>query len=490
MADEELRAYKFALDLTDAQLSLVRQHAGAARWAFNHALAIKLAAREQWLAGVKALEESGLDAKAAKAQAPKVKIPSKPDIQKALNVVKGDDRVGVEGACPWWHTVSTYAFQSAMIDADRAWQNWMDSLTGKRAGRAAGFPRFKAKNRCRDSFRIHHHVGNPTIRPDSGYRRIVIPRLGSLRVHDSTKRLRRALDRGAVINSVTISRGGHRWYASVLTKTENPITAPTTRRQREAGIVGVDLGVNHMAALSTGELIANPRILKAANPRLKKAQRALSRTQKGSNRRSRAARRVGRIHHEIAERRATNLHHLTKRLATGWQVIAVEDLNVAGMTASAKGTVDKPGRNVKAKSGTNRSLLDVSPGEFRRQLEYKTHWYGSRLAVIDRWFPSSQICSACGARAKLPRDERVYRCASCGLVLDRDVNAAINIAAKAVVSSDSGESLTALLSGPSDDPSTIGGRGVAADVEAGRPPDPGRAVTSTRKRVGHPPQTK
>lgn len=483
---EELRAYRFALDLTDAQLSMVRQHAGAARWAFNHALAVKLAAREQWLAGVEVLEESGLDAKAAKAQAPKVKIPSAFSIQKAWNVIKGDDRVGTDGASPWFHTVSSRVFIQAFADADRAWQNWIDSLTGKRAGRAVGFPRFKAKNRCRDSFRMT----DAGIRPDSGYRRIVVPKLKSLRVHGSTKRLQRAVARGAVITSVTISRGGHRWYASVLTQTENPITAPTTRRQRDAGIVGVDLGVNHMAALSTGELISNPRILKAANPRLKKAQQAFSRTQKGSNRRSRAARRVGRIHHEIAERRATNLHHLTKRLATGWQVIAVEDLNVAGMTASAKGTVDKPGRNVKAKSGLNRVVLDVSPGEFRRQMEYKTHWYGSRLAVIDRWFPSSKTCSGCGAKAKLTLSDRVYRCASCGLVLDRDVNAAINIAARAVVASDRGETLTALLSEPSGDPSTIGGRGAPADVEAGRPPDPGRVVTSTRKRVGHPPKTK
>lgn len=250
--------------------------------------------------------------------------------------------------------VSTYAFQSAFADADNAWKNWLASLTGSRAGRKLGAPRFKSKHRSRDSFRIHHDVNNPTIRPDDGYRRITVPRLGSLRVHDSTKRLKRTLDRGAVIQSVTISRGGHRWYASVLVKA--PATKATpTRRQRAAGTVGVDLGVHHLAALSTGDIIDNPRHLAAGQKRLAKAQRALARTEKGSNRRRGAAARVGRRHHEIAERRATTLHTLTKHLAAGWATVAIEDLNVAGMTRSARGTIDNPGTNVRAKSGLNLS---------------------------------------------------------------------------------------------------------------------------------------
>ena len=362
--DPQLRAYRFTLDLTDAQTSAVRQHAGAARWAYNHALRIKLAALDERTACVKTLEDSGVDPKLARAQAPKV--PTKPEIQKALNRVKGDEGKGIDGLCPWWRSVGTYAFQSAFADADRAWQNWWDSRTGRRAGRPVGKPRFKKKNRCRDSFRIHHDVKAPTIRPDAGYRRVVVPRLGSLRVHNSTNRLRRALDRGAVIQSVTISRAGHRWYASILVKVENPVPPITTRRQREAGTVGVDLGVKELAALSTGELIPNPRYLARDARRLTMAQRRLSRTAKDSNRRRRAARQVGRVHHQIAERRATNLHQITKRLATGWQTIAVEDLNVAGMTRSARGTVEKPGRNVRAKSGLNRVILDASPAEFRR----------------------------------------------------------------------------------------------------------------------------
>nr|WP_240163490.1 transposase [Mycolicibacterium sphagni] len=425
-----MRAYRYALDLTATQEQAVRQHAGAARWAYNHALAAKYSALENRRATTAELVAVGMDPKSAAAQAPK--IPTKPTIQKTLNEAKGDDRTGHDGICPWWHQVSTYTFQSAFADADNAWKNWMSSITGQRAGRRVGRPRFKSKRRSRDSFRIHHDVTNPTIRPDAGYRRITVPRLGSLRVHDSTKRLRRALERGAVIQSVTISRGGHRWYASILTKaTTTP--AATTRRQQRAGAVGVDVGVHHLAALSTGEIIDNPRHLKTARRKLTKAQRALARTEKGSNRRRRAVGHVGRRHHEVAERRATTLHHLTKHLSTRWAVVAIEDLNVAGMTHSARGTLEQPGTNVRAKAGLNRALLDVAPGELRRHLIYKTRWYGSTLALCNRWFPSSQTCSACGVRAKPTLADRVFRCAACGLILDRDTNAAINIAAHAAV---------------------------------------------------------
>jgi len=451
--EHDLRAYRFALDLTPAQTSAAREHAGAARWAFNHALAAKIAALDARQAAIAEAAAAGLDPNTARAAAPK--IPTKPAIQKALNQVKGDDRTDTDGLCPWFWRVSTYAFQSAFADADTAWKNWLDSMTGKRAGRRAGRPRFKRKHRCRDSFRIHHDITKPTIRPDEGYRRIIVPRLGSLRVHDSTKRLRRALDRGAVIQSVTISRGGHRWYASVLVKTPAAAASPVpTKRQQATGTIGVDVGVHHLAALSDGTIVDDPRHLNAVRARLTKAQRALSRAQKGSNRRRRAAAKVGRCHHEVAERRATTLHTLTKALATGWATVAVEDLNVAGMTRSARGTIENPGVNVAAKSGLNRAILDVSLGELRRQLAYKTRWYGSTLALCDRWAPTSQTCSACGARTKLRLSQRVFRCPVCDFgPIDRDVNAAVNIAALAVaVAPGAGETRNARRAGPGPRP--------------------------------------
>lgn len=157
-----------------------------------------------------------------------------------------------------------------------------------------------------------------------------------------------------------------------------------------------------------------------------------ARTQRGSANRARAARRVGRIQAELAQRRAGWIHQVTKQLAAGWERVAVENLNVAGMTRSARGSVENPGRQVRQKAGLNRAILDVSFGEVRRQLAYKTGWYGSRLVVVDRWLPSSKTCSGCGwTHPELTLATRVFRCAQCGQVLDRDLNAARNIAAAA-----------------------------------------------------------
>ncbi|MDQ2738812.1 MAG: helix-turn-helix domain-containing protein, partial [Actinomycetota bacterium] len=165
-----LRAFMLALDPTDEQKVALAQHFGASRWAFNHAHALKDASRQAWRDAVDELTAGGLDEKLARKHV-KTVLPTKATIQKRLNELKGDDRKGIDGLAPWWHTVSTYAFQSAFADADLAWSNWMSSLGGRRAGKPVGYPRFKKRGACRDSVRIHHDVNKPTIRPD-GYRRI------------------------------------------------------------------------------------------------------------------------------------------------------------------------------------------------------------------------------------------------------------------------------------------------------------------------------
>ncbi|MFD9458327.1 RNA-guided endonuclease InsQ/TnpB family protein [Streptomyces sp. NPDC059985] len=444
MQTEILRAYRFALDPTPTQVEVLQRHAGAARWAFNHALGMKRAAHERWWHEVQQLVATGT-AQAEARKKVRIPIPSKPAIQKHLNQIKGDSRTGglpknthgPEQPCPWWHEVNTYAFQSAFTDADRAWTNWLASLTGKRAGRKVGYPLFKKKGRSRDAFRIHHDVKQPGIRLAT-HRRLRLPTIGEVRLHDSAKRLARLIGREqAVIQSVTVSRGGHRWYASVLCRVTTTLPTTPNHRQATAGTVGVDLGVKHLAVLSTpltadnpdSAFIKNPHHIRTAEKRLRKAQQALARTQKGSARHHKAGQRVGRLHHEVAERRATAIHHVTKRLATGFATIAVEDLNVAGMTASARGTRYDPGHKVRQKAGLNRSILDVAPGEFRRQLAYKTLWYGSTLAVLDRWYPSSRTCSNCGwQNPRLTLSDRTFHCDNCTLVIDRDLNAARNIA--------------------------------------------------------------
>jgi transposase len=485
---EVLRAFRFALDPNTAQLAHLARHAGTARWAFNHALAVKVAAHKEWRAQVDALVDSGVSEIEARKQV-RVPVPSKPAVQKAFNQVKGDSRTGTEGVCPWWHEVNTYAFQSAFIDADVAWKNWLASLNGSRAGRRVGYPRFKKKSRCRDSFRLHHDVKRPALRL-SGYRRLRLPRIGEVRLHESAKRLARLIDRGeAVIQSVTVARGGHRWYASVLCKVTTELPSKPTRRQRARGRVGVDLGVKHLAVLSqplppgdeSSQFVANPRHLRSATKRLTKAQRALSRTQKGSARREKAKRRVARLHHELAVRREAALHQLTKRLATGFAEVAVEDLNVAGMTRSAKGTLAAPGRKVRQKAGLNKAILDASPGELRRQLTYKTRWYGSQLAVLDRWWPSSKTCSDCGwQNPSLTLSDRVFHCGNttCGLAMDRDQNAARNIERHAVlvdeppVACDMRETVTNARRVPVRPTTPRGGRRGSLKREDSGPPRP------------------
>lgn len=437
---EILRAFKFALDPTPAQSEALSRHAGAARWAFNYALGMKITAHEEWRAQVAALVEQGVPEDEARKKV-KVPVPTKPAVQKTLNRVKGDSRKGIDGVCPWWHEVNSYAFQSAFIDADQAWKNWLSSLKGERKGRKVGYPRFKSRHRARESFRIHHDVKRPTIRA-VGYRRLRVPTIGEIRAHGTLKPMARLVNAGdACVQSVTISRSGHRWYASVLCKVKADLPDKPTRRQAARGTVGVDLGVKHLAALSKplhedepGTVVVdNPKHLAAAERRLKRAQRALSRTQKGSKRREKAKKRVARLHHQVATRRATALHTLSKQLTTGFAAVAIEDLNVSGMTRSAAGTLVEPGKNVKAKAGLNRAVLDAGFGELRRQLEYKARWYGSTVKIADRWFPSSKTCSRCGwVDEDLHLSNRSFQCESCGLVVDRDVNAARNIERHAV----------------------------------------------------------
>lgn len=435
-----LKAFRYALDPTSAQVEVLRRCAGNSRLAFNFALAMKKDAHQRWREEIETLIAAGATEKDARLRLKgKLKTPNKPVIYKAFQHLRGDAAEGIDGIAPWHAEIPTYVFQSAFDDADRAWKNWLDSYTGKRAGRRVGYPRFKKKFRSRDSFRLHHDAKKPkpALRLE-GYRRL---RLGgalkTIRLHGSAKTLHRMVSSGrAVVQSVTVSRGGSRWYASVLCKVETDPPAPT-RRQKTNGRVGLDWGLNQLAALSkpldNSHLVDNPRHLHKASERLAKAQRALARTQKGSARRRKAAARVGKLHHQVAEQRATFLHTLSKRLVTTFACVAVEDLNVAGMTRTARGTVEAPGRNVRSKAGLNRSILDAAPAELRRQLEYKASWYGSEVAVLDRWFPSSKTCSGCGWRnPSLPLSEREFVCAECGLRMDRDLNAAYNIAAHAV----------------------------------------------------------
>lgn len=382
---------------------------------------------------------------------------------------------------PWMHTIDRRVLVSGIKNAHVAWGNYFESLKGLRAGPRMGVPRFKRKGISHDSFTVDrdprkNEVGaygtpykkgtpeyarrtaqlkrrgikaTPTI---EDYRHVRLSHLGVIRTHNTTKPLVKAVRAGANVKSYTVSRAANRWYVSVLVKLSRTSATPT-HAQRSAGAVGVDLGVRYLAVLSdeqapqrfarypslgfTGDgapTLANPRWARAAEKRLVRLQRALARAQKGSNRRARLVQQIARHHHLVALRRESGLHQVSKRLSTGYTLIGLEDLAVAGMTASATGTVEAPGKNVRQKAGLNRSILDAAFSTLRRQLEYKASWYGSQVQIIDRFFASSQTCSACGARAKTKLDlrVRVFECAACGVRIDRDVNAARNIRAEAV----------------------------------------------------------
>ena len=192
--------------------------------------------------------------------------------------------------------------------------------------------------------------------------------------------------------------------------------------------------MKHLAALSTGELVENPKALERYRRRMARLQRELSRREKGSKRRARTKARLARTHVRVANLRRDAIHKLTTELASTYGTVVIEDLNVAGMTSAPKPVPDGAGGHThngrSAKAGLNRAVLDVCPAELRRQLNYKLAWRGGTLVVADRFFPSSKTCSSCGrAKAELSLAERTYRREHCGLELDRDLNAALNLVA-------------------------------------------------------------
>ncbi|MHA6800252.1 RNA-guided endonuclease InsQ/TnpB family protein [Bounagaea algeriensis] len=216
-----------------------------------------------------------------------------------------------------------------------------------------------------------------------------------------------------------------RWYVTFAVDTDEPEPAAPTGEA-----IGVDLGVKDFATLSTGETIANPQHLDRKARNLKRYQRMMARKQKGSNNRRKAKRKVARAHRKVRHARQDFLHRTSTNLLRRADTIAIEDLHVAGMTSSARGTVDEPGRNVRSKAGLNRRLSDAAFGEFRRQLEYKAARAGKTVVVVDRFYPSSKTCSACGHLLNhLKLSVRHWTCPHCGTRHDRDRNAAKNIRA-------------------------------------------------------------
>jgi putative transposase len=223
--------------------------------------------------------------------------------------------------------------------------------------------------------------------------------------------LARRLERGtARILAATISRRADRWFVSFTVEVQRSIPATNGK----ASVVGVDVGVRQLAVLSNGMVIPNPRALEGSLRKLRRLNRQFARRRPGSKRRTRTQHRLARVHARAASLRRDALHKLTTSLATQHGTVVVEQLNVAGLLRNRR---------------LARAIADTGMAELRRQLTYKTTWYGCRLVVADRFFPSSKTCSACGwVKAKLTLAERTFCCKACGLRIDRDLNAARNLA--------------------------------------------------------------
>ncbi len=372
------RAYKTELDLNNKQITACRKHAGAARWAYNWGLA-----RKQ-----EAYRATGTS-------------PSAMDLHRELNTLK-------QTTVPWMYEVSKGAPQEALRNLDTAFAHFFRRCHLKQQGKLRGklgHPQRKTRKHRLGSFRLTSSI---VVFLDA----IQLPRLGRLRLKE-----RGYLSTNARILSTTVSEHAGHWYVSVLSEREH--IAPVNR----GPVVGVDLGVKQLATLSDGAVQSNPRHLRYCLKKLKRLQRAVSRKRTGSRNCTKAICRLARPRRRVANQRANTLHQFTSRLARTKAVVVIEDLNVAGMLKNHH---------------LAQAIGDVGFGEFRRQLVYKTAWYGCQALVASRWEPSSKTCSGCGwVDEDLTLADRTFRCQACGQVLDRDLNAALNLAKLAGSSSES-----------------------------------------------------
>ena len=374
-------AFRYAIDHAPADERRFRSHAGAARFAWNWGLAKckeRYAAEAKWYSAI--------------------------DLHRLWNAAKKADP-----ALAWWGENSKCAYQEAFRDLDRALRDFVKSKKGRRKGKRLGFPKAKKRGKCKDSFRF----GAGVMRCSGTT--VTLPRLGTIRTHESTRKLARRLENGtAHILSATVSRTAQRWFVSFTVEVQRAIP---DRHPRPGSAAGIDLGVKTLltGADDTGNVIEipGPRPLRAALRKLRRASRAHSRKAPGSANRRKQAGRLARIHARVANVRADALHKATSDLAGRYETIVAEDLNVTGMLANRR---------------LARAVADQGFGTARRMLSYKAAWNGGQLLIADRWYPSSRTCSACGWRKpSLTLAERIFTCEACGLVMDRDVNAARNL---------------------------------------------------------------
>jgi len=297
----------------------------------------------------------------------------------------------------WMYEYSNWIRVYAMKNCDQSYQNFFRRVKN---GKKPGFPKFKSKKFTPKTFTINGIAVRIT------ETKIYIQKLGwvNLKEHGYIPVNKK------VVSATVSEKCGH-WYISVIVE-EEIFDKPEPKH-----VIGVDLGIKALAVTSDGVFYENPKALYRAEKRLKRLDRWLSRKQKGSANYKKAKLARSKAYQKVSRIRKHVLNEITTELAKTKSVIVIEDLNVSGMMKNHY---------------LARAISDVSFHELRRMLEYKCKWYDSELVVIDRWFPSSKMCSRCGAiKDDLTLNDRIYKC-DCGLEIDRDLNAAINIRAKHV----------------------------------------------------------
>jgi putative transposase len=346
--------HKIALRPNKSQLPYLNQHAGYARYAYNTGLADF---------------KEGLDEGI---------FHSKYDLRKRFNASKPD----------WARAHSQNAAKYALVALGESIQSWIS--------KKSGFPKFKKKGQ-KDSFRVDN--GPDTVRIEG--KRIKLPKLGWIKMFERLRFAGRILE-------VTISRTAHRWFASVCVDT------PMIYAKSQSNIiVGIDVGINHLATLSDGTTYDAPKPLKHYLRKLRRLSKAHSRKVFGSKNRRKSAEKLARLHYRIACIREDFHHKNTTVISKAFGMIGIESLNVSGMIKNRR---------------LSRALTDVGIGEFLRMLKYKASIRDVKIVEADRWFPSSKTCSQCGhIKDSLGLGQREYVCEACNLVVDRDLNAALNL---------------------------------------------------------------
>ncbi|OUL88768.1 RNA-guided endonuclease InsQ/TnpB family protein [Paraburkholderia hospita] len=374
---QRLQAFKYELMPNGEQQRDMRRFAGSCRFVFNKALALQKANHE---AGEKFIGYVAM-----------------------ARLLTGW-RNGIE--TPWLKDSPVHPLQHALKDMERAYKNFF--------AKRAAFPRFKKRGQ-RDSFR---YPDPKQIKLDQGNSRIFLPKLGWLRYRNSRDVL------GAVRNA-TVSLSAGKWFVSIQTEreVEQPIPQATSA-------IGIDVGVARFATFSDGSYLAPLNSFKRHEVRLRRYQRAMSRKTKFSNNWKKAKARVQRIHTRIGNARRDYLHKATHTISQNHAMVCIEDLQVRNMSRSAAGSTEQPGKNVRTKSGLNKSILDQGWFEFRRQLDYKLAWNGGWLIAVPPQ-NTSRKCSACGC---ISADNRLtqakFACVKCGFEEHADVVGAINVLAR------------------------------------------------------------